>query len=409
MAPFVGILSGVWKGIHSDDDFFDRLNHRITSLILIVFAMLVGSKQYVGDPIVCWVPKVFTGGHKKYANNYCWIKNSYFMPFEERIPNPELPRAHIGYYQWVALVLLLQALLFYSPRIFWRLMSDGAGIDFNMIVKAIWAPKLLDPEKRKEVIGTVVNHLDRFLCLKQDYHKNKCSRFKEKFTNLICPFLGKQYGNYLFFLYLWVKCMYVCNAIGQLFLLNAFLGSMFHVYGFQVLSELTTKMEWYQTGRFPRVTLCDFNIRQLGGNIHRWTVQCALPINLFNEKIYMFLWFWMVYVAIATVWGMISWFSFLYRRERKAYIAKFLKRMGIISSTSTGDGKLVRKFITRYLRPDGAFILNLVGRNTNDIVIGELVAALWEKFKKDRAHLLTDRGLDEEGNHKMDKMLEDAV
>jgi hypothetical protein len=63
-------------------------------------------------------------------------------------------------------------------------------------------------------------------------------------------------------------------------------------YGFEVMDGLTNEWEIRESYRFPRVTLCDFDIRQLA-NVQRWTVQCVLPINLFNEKIFIFLWFWL--------------------------------------------------------------------------------------------------------------------
>ncbi|XP_013415360.1 innexin unc-9 [Lingula anatina] len=381
MLNLVDILSGAngfWKGLRSDDDFYDRLSHRYTALIFMVFAVLLSTKQYVGDAIVCWVPGHFSGSYTKYADNYCWIKNTYYMPFQERIPDPDLPRAHINYYQWVTIVLLLQSLLFYVPTIFWRLMSGSTGIDAHLMVQSLNTQANLNPENRKGVMKFLVRHMERYCNSSRDYQKGVWSNVRQGCAKY-CLAIGKRYGNYLITLFLFCKFLYVTNAILQLFLLNAFLGTAYHVYGFDVIYDLINNHDWTSSGRFPRVTLCDFKIRQLGGNIHRHTVQCVLPINLFNEKVYIFIWFWLVFVSAATVFGFLTWMSMLFKNEQKHFIRKNLKLMDRLKD---GDHKeTLKRFIYDYLRKDGIFVLKLIGRNCNDVIVAEMIATLWDHFK----------------------------
>lgn len=46
----------------------------------------------------------------------CWIKNTYYIPLDEVIPNKDEDiETEINYYQWVPIVLIVQALMFYLP------------------------------------------------------------------------------------------------------------------------------------------------------------------------------------------------------------------------------------------------------------------------------------------------------
>ena len=90
-------------------------------------------------------------------------------------------------------------------------------------------------------------------------------------------------GNYLLTLYMSTKVLYFANVIFQLFMLNIFLGTNYHFYGIEFIRDIIFGQTWNAASpRFPRVTLCDFEIRQMG-NVHRHTVQCVLPINLFRS------------------------------------------------------------------------------------------------------------------------------
>jgi len=51
---------------------------------------------------------------------------------------------------------------------------------------------------------------------------------------------------------------------------------------------------------FPRMAKCNFKMFGTGGGLSTLDVICVLPINIINEKIYVFLWFWFVILAIIT-------------------------------------------------------------------------------------------------------------
>ncbi len=166
MATIVGLFTGLSSTqSKKDDDFVDRLSNKYTVLLLIVFTVVIGSNQYVGDPISCWTPKHFTSNHVKYTNALCWVKNTYYVPFEDHLPREgEDPGQMIPYYQWITFILLFQALLFYMPSALWHSFNQKGGIDADNILS--YAQTFNQAEKageRKKTLLIIRNQLDRFL------------------------------------------------------------------------------------------------------------------------------------------------------------------------------------------------------------------------------------------------------
>jgi len=139
MEQIIGVFGNLPETTsRNDDDFSDRLSYRYSSAILILFAIIVSTKQYVGEPIQCWVPAHFTANHVQYTNDYCWVRNTYYLPYEEYVPKEDEThkRAMIPYYQWIPMIMLVQSLLFYMPIVVWRTLNGRSGIDVNNIVES---------------------------------------------------------------------------------------------------------------------------------------------------------------------------------------------------------------------------------------------------------------------------------
>ena len=374
-----------------DDDFCDRLSRQYTTSLLVMFSMVVTTKLFVGEPISCWCPAYFTESHRQYANTICWISNTYYVPFDIRIPDDFneqdwLEKQKVSYYQWVPLILLCQSTLALVPCLIWRFLNIRSGIDVSGILEsASVCQRATYNEIREKTIRYMVNQIDRYLLSQRDFGKGCCVRCKEIIARYCFLIGGKRQGNYLAVAYLVCKLLYLFNAVGQLFLLDQFMGLNYHVFGMQVVMRMIRGQDWSELDRFPRITLCNFKIRH-EARIHDYVVQCALTINLFNEKIFIIIWFWYVFVAMVTVMSFFTWLCrAIYWPAQIQYVKQKLRACDVTHRSKAN----LHKFVQYYLRRDGLFLIRLISLNIGEITASETLAGLWENYGPDR-RILTE-------------------
>ncbi|CAF0895982.1 unnamed protein product [Rotaria sordida] len=320
-----------------DDDFYDRISRRYSVILLVIFTMLVSTKQYVGEPIACFCPAHFTGTHVEYTNNICWVSNSYVVSFDRLLPKYPDPKTEqfIYFYQYVPFILIIQAIFFYIPSLLWSTLNTKSGYDLGMLVTQARIIDTYTSNIRETSIQYLARYIDRIL----EFHRQKRLEYFEqlrsiKYSTFLSFLIRHNHitmcDNHLMWSFLLTKILYLLNALGQLYLLNLFLGNDYHMYGFSVIRSLFrgNNENWTVIQRFPRVTWCNFAVRNLADNVHTYTVQCSLPINLFNEKIFLIIWFWLYFTTLFTLFGFIYWIiSFFYPKFYRSNLIRYLSSM----------------------------------------------------------------------------------
>uniref|UniRef100_A0A183CEJ6 Innexin n=1 Tax=Globodera pallida TaxID=36090 RepID=A0A183CEJ6_GLOPA len=368
----------------TDDDFVDRLHYLYTPILLLMFALLASAKNYAGHPIECFVPAYFTRAMEQYSENYCYVQNTYWVPFDEHIPHrlDEREKRQIGYYQWVSFVLAISALMFHLPALCWRMLSNQSGLQVSVVLGVACQEENVDPEVRDRTIDVIARHIDDALRYQRDLIARSRGVFLFALINV-----GRIYGAYLGcrhfglkrLVYSTCKLLHLLNALVQFYFLNKFLEtSDYPLFGGHVLYDLFRDREWQDSGRFPRVTLCDFEIRVLG-NVHRHTVQCVLVINMFLEKIFVFLWLWFLFLSFLSIINVSAWLATVAVPVcRQAFVLKYLDACPEETRASAD----VHLFCEKFLRTDGIFLLKMVSAHAGNIMCARLCETLWVLFQQ---------------------------
>jgi hypothetical protein len=310
------------------EDFADRLNHFWTFGLLLLLACIISWKQGYNKAINCWAPAEFEEPMVRYTEETCW--NSYFIVYPRDAEKAEEEIAEMTnvsfqrypfldlnlfpfvtskpiemtdslkekmsttrtLYQWLPVILCFQALFFKLPNLLMYIFHGYSGLSFDKISGLTSGYKNLNLQDR-DILGRKIAR----------YLMNWCGQCENWLP-----------WRLLSLLWLLVKILYCVNIVTQIKLVDSLLKTTdtpidnSSSYGDLISGNLLENNAtlWKESPTFPRAVLCDFTIRQFI-NIHRYTVQCNLTANYFNEYVYMFIWVWLLFVAVVTCLSLVVW------------------------------------------------------------------------------------------------------
>jgi hypothetical protein len=104
-------------------------------------------------------------------------------------------------------------------------------------------------------------------------------------------------------------------------------------------------------------------------------------MNVFNEKIFTIIWFWLVFLTITNLKSVIlTIVRNHFRQFNYSYVANYLDLYS--KRERFRRNLLLKRFIFDYLSADSILILRLISENISDLLTSEVINELWNEYKK---------------------------
>jgi hypothetical protein len=326
-----------------------KLN-KLTCAFLLCCSILTTSKQFFGDPIHC-----MTGESPAIPlpvfESYCFMRSTYShrqLDLNHRSStHPGLQSGKYGvrgsnvvyhnYYQWVCLLMVIQAAICYSPWVYWKGVERSR---ISKLVEKVSKDPLTETPVKDQICG-----LGEFLINNSGWF-NTCA-FKLVLAQVICLVL----------------------SITQLYLMDVVMGYQFlhlgkHIFTLEQLSLALNKV-------FPIVVACDMKYFGHTGLPVQVSGMCTLPINIVNEKIYFILFVWYVFLIIVSV-ALIAWecFHIICSKLRLATLSRLVNK--------SPSGCRAVRFVTKRASYGDFVLLQLIARNIDTAQFESLMQHLYE-------------------------------
>uniref|UniRef100_A0A336MPK5 Innexin n=1 Tax=Culicoides sonorensis TaxID=179676 RepID=A0A336MPK5_CULSO len=331
-----------------------KLLCRLNVGILLFFVALMTLNQFFGSPIDCGSD---VGSIRKDSiESYCWVMGLYVQKgFTGIVTNKTASigyitgpltgeRIYLRYYQWLILVYFGLAASFSFPSVLWKIWENGRvkqlcdGLDVPLFEKN-WTT-----ERRAEIVGYFV-----WSGIRSTHMLYALKYFICQVILFIVSIINIWFIEIIFSGF-WTKYYHAVAAL--------------YPFDYDTYVEQTAKI-------FPRMAKCEFINYGASGSLQKLDALCLLPLNMVNEKIFTFLFFWLLLMVIVATLSLIWSCVVACSRCLRIYILKAQTHeisLGQIRR-ATNNGSL-----------GDFFILHLLGKNMNPYVFKDLLIEL-SKYK----------------------------
>ncbi|KAF8386261.1 hypothetical protein PRIPAC_75403, partial [Pristionchus pacificus] len=279
-----------------------------------------------------------------------------------------------------------------------------SGIRIHEVVERAADSNNVEEETRAKNIDLLSRHLQKALRFQRRIQRKKVIVHKT------CKCLNLQYSSgFITSVYLFTKLLYAVNVVAQLLLMNQLVHELsrlvdqhiefytsfvagvdgkynrktryplhssflrtnkYEWYGVDIIRDLISGVKWESSGFFPRVSVCDFEIRQMA-NIQKYSVQCVLVINMY------------AILFASSIFSIISWFFVMvFPCFSRWFVAQHLELSALhgFNPTNKRTSADVARFVHSYLHRDGIFVLRMLSSHAGVIFTTDLVCALYRAF-----------------------------
>jgi len=366
------------KGNH-DYDLAFVIFSKYTPAFLVVCVVIVTPKQFFGSPITCMPPKSMTSAQISWATAKCFVGAAKTIPRGMKVSDFDFESNQTNrWYAFTPLIIFFTIVPFVVISKIWSTLNSQGGIDVSKACEAAKIYQSITDSKseadRQEVLRHIIRNLKIVDSSKQDrpmYEGNfNCCRCFSRFNQ-----------SYLANLWILVKVLYLVAVVLNVAFFTQILGRGYVFIGFNFIQKFTSSKSIVFDQMFPLVTWCkvDWQSNNAG---NRKAFSCLMNMNIYNEKIFIAIWFWFLFIFIFGLLDLI--FAVLFRRFSKLSLHFFSSFMPVPKNNS--DHVQQRNFFAYGIPPDCLVGLRLMGNHLDHMTMTILVKGLWEHHLQEVSH-----------------------